>query len=215
MALETEARKIIDKLLTSAGWLVFDHDAANIYAARGIAIREFPLKSGFGFADYLLYIDGKAAGVIEAKKAGVTLRGVEIQSKRYNEGLPQALPYWAQPLPFAYESTGIEIHFTNGLDPKPRARDVFAFHRPEQLAVWLNVSKAQTAEERPDYWQQGQTFLGRMQRITPLIENGLWPAQITAIKNLERSWRPIGRAPWCRWRPVPARPSPRSIWFTG
>lgn len=187
MALEPAARKIIDRLLEAAGWLVFDNDKANIYAARGIAIREFSLKQGYGFADYLLYIDGKAAGVIEAKKAGTTLRGVEIQSKQYNEGLPQALPSWAQPLPFAYESTGIETHFTNGLDPKPRARDVFAFHRPEQLAAWLNTPKAQVAETPPDYLQQGKTFLARMQQLPPLIENGLWPAQIEAIKNLEYS----------------------------
>ena len=83
-----------------AGWLIFDNDKANIYAARGIAIREFPLKPGYGFADYLLYIDGKAAGVIEAKKAGTTLRRGGIQSKKYNEGLQQALPSWAHPLPF-------------------------------------------------------------------------------------------------------------------
>jgi type I restriction enzyme R subunit len=83
-----------------AGWLIFDNDKANIYAARGIAIREFPLKPGYGFADYLLYIDGKAAGVIEAKKAGTTLIRGGVQSKKYNEGLQQALPSWAHPLPF-------------------------------------------------------------------------------------------------------------------
>ncbi len=56
---------------------------ANIHAARGVALREFPLEAGYGFADYLLYIDGKAAGIIEAKKAGATLTGVESQSVRY------------------------------------------------------------------------------------------------------------------------------------
>lgn len=64
-----------------AGWLIFDNDKANIYAARAIAIREFPLKPGYGFADYLPYIDGKAAGVIEAKKAGNTLRRGESSQK--------------------------------------------------------------------------------------------------------------------------------------
>jgi hypothetical protein len=66
------ARETIDKLLTQAGWLVCDASQVNIHAARGVAIREFPLP-GHGFADYLLYIDGKAAGVIEAKKEGTTL----------------------------------------------------------------------------------------------------------------------------------------------
>ncbi len=65
MPAEQEARKEIDKLLTLAGWRVADMDQANIYADRGVAIREFPLKTGHGFADYLLYIDGKACGVIK------------------------------------------------------------------------------------------------------------------------------------------------------
>ena len=68
---EQQARGNIDVLLKAAGWHVCDASAANIHAARGIAIREFPLKTGHGFADYLLYMDGKAAGVIEAKKGAL------------------------------------------------------------------------------------------------------------------------------------------------
>jgi type I restriction enzyme R subunit len=101
-----------------------------VSASRGVAIREFPLP-GHGFADYLLYVDGKAAGVIEAKKQGTPLIGVETQSTKYNHGLPQDLPAWERPLPFAYESTGAETRFTNALDPTPRSRRTFAFHRPE------------------------------------------------------------------------------------
>jgi type I restriction enzyme R subunit len=70
---EQQAREKIDQLLACAGWRVCDAAQANIHASRGVAIRKFPLKSGHGFADYLFYVDGKAAGVIEAKKAGVTL----------------------------------------------------------------------------------------------------------------------------------------------
>jgi len=73
----------------------------------------------------LLYVDGKAAGAIEAKKEGVTLTGVKIQSGKYIEGLPDGLPAWQTPLPFAYQSTGVETRFTNGLDPEPRSRPVF------------------------------------------------------------------------------------------
>lgn len=68
MSLEQHARENIDRLLMAAGWLVCDADKINIHAARGVAMREFLLRSGDGFADYLLYVDGKAAGVIEAKK---------------------------------------------------------------------------------------------------------------------------------------------------
>jgi type I site-specific restriction endonuclease len=88
---EQKARQSIDVLLAQAGWHVCDMNDANIHAERGVAIREFPLNTGYGFADYLLYIDGKAAGVIEAKKEGSTLTGVEVQSARYAQGLPATL----------------------------------------------------------------------------------------------------------------------------
>jgi type I restriction enzyme R subunit len=92
---EQQARGKIDVLLEAAGWHVCDASAANIHAARGVAIREFPLP-GYGFADYLLYVDGKAAGVIEAKKEGITLTGVETLSDKYTKGLPAGLPCWME-----------------------------------------------------------------------------------------------------------------------
>jgi type I restriction enzyme R subunit len=87
---EAEARKTIDALLTAAGWFVQDVKEANVTAARGVAVREFPLKPGHGSADYLLYVDGVAAGVVEAKKQGETLTGYEIQTEKYSVGLPWA-----------------------------------------------------------------------------------------------------------------------------
>ncbi len=187
IAPEQLARLEIDRLLAAAGWRVFDLAEANLHAARGVALREFPLAAGHGFADYLLYVDGKAAGVIEAKKQGTTLSGVEFQSGRYAQGLPAGLPAWRRPLPFLYESTGIETHFTQGLDPEPRARPVFAFHRPEMLADWLQyavgTSPAQGVAE------PASTFLSRMKSLPPLVEAGLWPAQVKAVNNLEASIR--------------------------
>src|SRR5229473_6569544 len=76
----------------------------DISAALGVAVREFPLKSGS--ADYLLYVDGRVVGVIKAKPQGHTLTGVETQSAKYQDGLPTGLPHFVLPLPFAYESTG-------------------------------------------------------------------------------------------------------------
>lgn len=203
MTPEAKARQTIDALLQQAGWHVCSMDEANIHAARGVALREFPLNAGYGFADYLLYIDGKAAGVIEAKKEGSTLTGVEVQSARYAQGLPSALPAWRRPLPFSYESTGIETHFTQSLDPQPRARAVFAFHRPETLAAFLKdapvamvvrpvpVEGHSVQEPRPAYQTPAAndpaTFLARLQSLPPLIEDGLWPAQKIAIRNLEAS----------------------------
>ena len=85
---EQQARGNIDRLLQAAGWDVCDASAANIHAAHGVAICEFPLP-GYGFADYLLYVGGKAAGVVEAKKEDAD---VETQSDKYNKGLPAGLP---------------------------------------------------------------------------------------------------------------------------
>src|ERR1035437_1187274 len=192
MTPEQKARQSIVVLLTQAGWHVCNVNDDNIHAARGVAIREFLLNIGYGFADYLLYIDGKAAGVIEAKKEGSTLTGVEVQSARYAQGLPATLPAWRRPLPFSYESTGIETHFTQGLDPQPRARAVFAFHRPETLASFLKDASAafviHTGFSNPLVANEpNPTFLARLQNMPPLIEDGLWPAQIIANRNLEAS----------------------------
>lgn len=148
MTPEARARQTIDTLLTAADWHVYDVANANIHAGggavKGVAIREFPLNAGHGFADYLLYVNGKACGVIEAKKEGTTLSGVEVQSARYAQGLPAALPAWRRPLPFVFESTGVETRFTNGLDPAPRARPLFAFFRPESSSKLSSEPRKKT-----------------------------------------------------------------------
>jgi len=65
---EQQARKEIDKSLVAAGWVIQDAKAANLHAGRGVAVREAPLAKGHGFADYLLYVDQRACGAVEAKK---------------------------------------------------------------------------------------------------------------------------------------------------
>jgi type I restriction enzyme R subunit len=196
---ERLARRRIDRLLTAAGWAAQDFKAADLAAARGVALREFELNPGHGTADYLLYVDGKAAGVMEAKKQGATLTGVEIQSAKYAQGLPASLPARRRPLPFVYESTGIETHFTNGLDPELRARNVFALHRPATLAEWLAELPQATvlttcgplAGAANAIHFAPATFLARVRHLPPLVTQWsdvkLWPGQITAIRNLEAS----------------------------
>jgi type I restriction enzyme R subunit len=169
---EQLAREKIDAVLVRCGWIVQDKSALNLTAGRGIALRELSLASGHGEADYLLFVDGKAIGTLEAKPEGWTLRGVEVQSAKYRLGFPENLPAWKQPLPFAYESTGTETHCTNFLDPTPASREVFAFHRPETLLDWV---------------QNTPTLRSRLQKMPPLITTNLWEAQIKAIKNLENS----------------------------
>src|SRR4051794_10912972 len=114
MTPEQKAREQIDRMLAHCGWIVQSRRAMNISAGLGVAIREFPLAEGP--ADYLLYADAKAIGIVEAKPEGHTLTGVETQSAKYTSGFPNHLPRWSLPLPFAYESTGAVTQFTSILD---------------------------------------------------------------------------------------------------
>ena len=178
---EARARRIIDQKLEAAGWAVQHVRDAALGARRGVALREFPMAPGHGRADYMLFVDRKPVGVIEAKPAGTTLIGVEWQSAKYTAGLPDNLAAIMRPLPFAYESTGVETRFTNGLDPEPRSRRVFSFHRPETLADELERWKIS-----PDGPEQA-TLRRRLLRLPTLNTSGLWSAQATAIRGLERS----------------------------
>ncbi len=168
---EERARKSIDQQLEACGWQVQDRDEADITANLGVAIREFPLTGG-DEADYLLYAGGRAIGVVEAKPEGTTLTGVEIQSAKYTQGLPENLPAYHRPLPFAYESTGRETRFTSRLDPDARSREVFTFHRPETLIEW-----AQLTEQLRE----------RLRTMPPLVTGRLWDVQQRAIVSLEES----------------------------
>jgi hypothetical protein len=70
---EQKARVLIDEMLRATGWQVQNYRDIDLGAASAIAVREFPVTSGQ--IDYLPYVDRKAIGTIEAKKAGETLRG--------------------------------------------------------------------------------------------------------------------------------------------
>jgi type I restriction enzyme, R subunit len=126
LAAEQRARVLIDRQLTDAGWVVQDRKDLNLFADQGVAVREVIMARGHGRADYLIYVDQKAVGVIEAKPAGTTLSGVEWQSSMYAEGLPAEVRLKAVTtdgrLPFVFEASGSETHFTNGYDPNPRAQ---------------------------------------------------------------------------------------------
>src|SRR5262245_38913450 len=104
MTPEEKARPEIDRQLQQCGWIVQDRSELNISAGLGVAVREFPLL--VGEADYLLYVDAKAAGLIEAKPEGFTLAGVEHQSSKYVSALPAGVPAHRLPLPFCYETSG-------------------------------------------------------------------------------------------------------------
>ncbi|MDC5696446.1 DEAD/DEAH box helicase family protein [Intrasporangium calvum] len=182
LAAEQRARVIIDRQLTEAGWSVQDKKNLNLFAGTGIACREVVMKPGHGRADYLLYVDKKVVGVIEAKPEGTTLSGVEWQSAMYAAGLPADVRLSARTvdgrLPFVFEASGTETHFTNGYDPDARARRVFNFPKPETLAKILRDAEADPG--RP-------TWRAKVRDLPELDETPLRPAQVTAINGIENS----------------------------
>jgi type I restriction enzyme R subunit len=193
---EALAREDIDRQLTLAGWTVQDRDKLNLFAGPGVAIREVSIP-GAGEADYLLVAGRKAVGIVEAKARGATLTGVEVQTRVYTAGLPEHMQAWRLPLPMLYESTGIETRFTNLRDPEPKSRRTFGFHRPETLMEWAKDGADSSPTPRPlnavaeksGSYETGRSSLaGRFQLLPAQIDDPhLWPAQRTAIINLEHS----------------------------
>lgn len=174
---EAQTRETIDAMLAEAGWVVQDAAELNLDASRGVAVREVTM--GSGRADYLLHVDAALVGVIEAKREGTALSATSVQSQRYADGLTpeQRMRAWRIPLPVRYESTGVETWFTNALDPNPRARAVFSFHRPETVAAWMVESDADP---------EAPTYRARLRaRLPQLREDGLRPAQIEAVRGIE------------------------------
>ncbi|HJW34189.1 MAG TPA: type I restriction-modification enzyme R subunit C-terminal domain-containing protein [Holophagaceae bacterium] len=175
LAPEQRARQQIDAQLAASGWAVQDYKQFNPSVSRGIALREAPLKSGT--CDYLLLVDRKAVGVIEAKKVGTALSGVAEQSEHYAANLPDFIQAASHDtLPFLYESTGVETFFRDDRDPEPRSRRVFSFHRPETLAEWL--AQPYTLRAR----------LAALPTAHPLPAQNLRACQLEGIANLERSF---------------------------
>ncbi len=169
---EAQARQQIDLKLEQAGWVLQDLKQLNLGKCVGIAVREYPTDTGP--ADYVLFVNRNAVGVIEAKKdsAGENLTVVEDQTQRY----ATANLKWRKdntPLRFLFEATGQIIRFTDGADPMPRSREVFHFFKPETLAAWL----AQT-----------ETLRRRLAEQMPALpERNLRDCQISAVTGLEKS----------------------------
>ena len=177
---EQKARDNIDTLLNQAGWVVQSAKKIDLNVGLGQAVREY--QTDAGPADYVLFVDKKAIGVIEAKREeeGQRLTAHETQTEDY----AAATLKWInnkKPLPFLYQSTGIVTRFTDGRDPKPRSREVFCFHRPETLKKWI---------------AQGTSLRERLHHIPLLNPNHLFARELhlrdcqeIAILNLEASFK--------------------------
>jgi type I restriction enzyme, R subunit len=169
---EGNARQEIDKNLLKAGWVIQDKNQINLSAALGVAVREYPTDSGP--ADYILFINKEPVGVIEAKRPeeGLHLTTHEDQTAKYAESQLK----WCvneETLRFRYESTGVVTRFTDIRDKIHQSRPIFNFQQPSTLLEWL---------------KQDDTLRNRLMLIPPLNPRNLWDCQITAIKNLEKSF---------------------------
>jgi type I restriction enzyme R subunit len=167
---EQQARQAIDAMLVASGWVVQDAKAINIGAALGVAVREY--HTDVGPADYILFVDRVPMGVVEAKKPEEAEKFTVHEGQA--EGYATAKLRWTigqSVLPFIYLSTGEVTRHWDLRDPKPRAREVFSFHRPETLQEWLKEDSLRT----------------RLAKFPALDEAGLRACQVNAITNLEKS----------------------------
>lgn len=169
---EQKARDQIDLQLEQVGWVIQDLKNINLNASLGIAVREY--QTDVGPVDYLLFVDGKPCGVVEAKRAeeGHRISTHEEQAENYAKATLKHLH--KQHLPFTYIATGEVIRFSNFLDPKPRAREIFAFHTPATLKDWH---------------RNESSLRKRFAEIPKLDPVGLRECQVKAIENLENSFR--------------------------
>ncbi len=172
MTPEAKARQLIDQKLEQAGWIIQDMKQLNLSAGPGVAVREFPTDTGP--ADYVLFVNRIAIGVIEAKQdnAGQNLTVVEDQTQRY----ASAVLKWRKdntPLRFLFEATGQIIRFTDSADPAPRSREIFQFFKPDTMALWLT---------------QPNTLRRRLATQMPALSvRNLRDCQVSAVTGLEKS----------------------------
>ncbi|CAM3854728.1 type I restriction endonuclease subunit R [Aquirufa aurantiipilula] len=170
---EQQARDNIDRQLLACGWLIQDKKTLNLVAGIGVAVREY--STNVGPADYVLFVNQKPVGIIEAKREeeAVKFSTHESQIEDYAKAKLKLIDH--QPLPFLYLSTGVLTKFLDSRDPSPRFREVFTFHRPETMAKWL---------------RKEASIRKRMAENFPALDpTGLRECQIDAINNLEASFK--------------------------
>ncbi|RPH92613.1 MAG: DEAD/DEAH box helicase, partial [Calditrichaeota bacterium] len=169
---EQTARDHIDQQLTACGWKIQHIRHVNLNAGIGVAVQEY--LTDVGPADYVLFVDGKPCGIIEAKREeeGHRINIHEEQGEQYAKARLRYLNN--EPLPFVYLSTGEITRFTDFADPKPRARELFSFHRPETLREWIKWNRPLRC---------------RLLDLPLLQTEGLRECQINAVNNLEASFK--------------------------
>ena len=169
---EEKARVIIDRMFEEAGWKVVDRSgyAPNMTA---VAIREGLLK-GNREADYLLFLNGKAVGILEAKRVEVDINSdvVKEQATLYTRRCPSWCQAWfpKEPLPIAYVANSKEIMFYNTRKSNSDFEYCNKIHRPKEIARMLGLQ---------------DDYVG----LPTLNPKGLRDCQYEAITELEKSFR--------------------------
>ena len=168
MTPEQKSRLKINKMLKEAGWEVVDRKHYNPTVS-AVAIEEGLLKGNLE-ADYLLFLEGKAVGVLEAKRAEKALSDVVAeQAENYTHQLLDWYQTWQKPLPLIYLSNGKELVY-KCVNENNEYTEIQRIHTPYEIAKMLNLKSY---------------FAG-----LPIIpKNGLRDCQIEAITKLEQSFR--------------------------
>lgn len=166
---EEKARVKIDRMLQVAGWKVIARSEFT-RAHSAVAVCESLMKGNLE-ADYLLFLDGKAIAVLEAKAEHIALdESVQVQAEQYARRLQLWCPYWESPLPITYISNGKELYFCDLREPNPQYRKLEAMHTPKQLVKLAGITAPFAA-------------------LPPLKKQGLRDCQYEAITKLETSLR--------------------------
>ncbi len=157
-------------MFAEAGWAVVDRDhySSEINA---VAVEEGLMK-GNHEADYLLFLNGKAFGVLEAKREEVDVTSPVVcdQAEFYTRNVPSWCPAWYEPLPVAYVSNGKDLYFRDLRDPESIYQSLKNVHTPKQITKLLGLT---------DYYAA----------LPNLQKRGLRDCQYEAITELEKSFR--------------------------
>lgn len=167
---EEKARVKIDQMFEDAGWKVVDREfySPTITAA---AIRE-GLLEGNNEADYFLFINGKAVGVLEAKREEANIASSRVceQAIKYTRYVPECYQTYLRPLPFIYQSNGVSTLFRDCRIEDSDYEDMNRIHTPKEMVKMLGI-------EDP--------YAG----LPTLQSKGLRDCQYEAISELENSFR--------------------------
>ncbi len=136
-----------------------------------VAIREGLLKDNLE-ADYFLFINGKAVGVLEAKREETDAFSSIVceQAALYARSVPNIYQTYQKPLPFIFTSNGKELYFCDFREQDHYFKQIMTIPTPHELVKKLGIN---------DY------FAG----LPTLRKKGLRDCQYEAITELEKSFR--------------------------